>query len=138
VTWNTWPKTAVTGSCGWSARAAAATRLSSPHLCHAQSMITWAGRPAGPLFTTATGKRMGQPEAWKMIHRLASRAALDGVAEISPYSLRVAVITGAREVGVPLEEVQPPQGTPTPAPPAATTAAAIPWTATHPTPSPPG
>ncbi len=35
------------------------------------------GRAAGPLFTTRTGKRMGQPEAWKMIRRLAVRAALD-------------------------------------------------------------
>ena len=64
------------------------------------------GRTAGPLFTTAPGKRMGQPEAWKMIRRLAARAALDGAAEIRPHSLRVAFITGAREAGVPLEDVQ--------------------------------
>ena len=41
-----------------------------------------------------------------MIRRLAARAALDGAAEISPHSLWVAFITGAREAGVPLEDVQ--------------------------------
>ena len=64
------------------------------------------GRSSGPLFITKTGKRMGQPEAWKMIRRLARRASLDGAAEIRPHSLRVAFITGAREAGVPLEDVQ--------------------------------
>jgi integrase/recombinase XerD len=63
-------------------------------------------RAIGPLFTTRTGKRMGQPEAWKMIRRLAARAALDTAGQISPHSLRVAFITGAREAGVPLEDVQ--------------------------------
>jgi len=39
------------------------------------------GRTVGPLFTTKTGKRMGQPEAWKMVRRLARRASLDGTGE---------------------------------------------------------
>jgi integrase/recombinase XerD len=64
------------------------------------------GRPAGPLFITSTGERMGQPEAWKMVRRLARRAALDSAGELRPHSLRVAFITGAREAGVPLEDVQ--------------------------------
>ena len=64
------------------------------------------GRAGGPLFATRTGKRMGQPEAWKMIRRLAARAALDTAGQISPHSLRVAFITGAREAGAPLEDVQ--------------------------------
>jgi integrase/recombinase XerD len=64
------------------------------------------GRETGPLFITRTGKRMGQPEAWKMIRRLAARAALGAAGQISPHSLRVAFITGAREAGVPLEDVQ--------------------------------
>ena len=34
------------------------------------------GRADGPLFTTRTGARMGQPEAWKMTRRLAARAGL--------------------------------------------------------------
>lgn len=65
-----------------------------------------AGRAAGPLFVTSTGRRMGQPEAWRMVRRLARRAELDGAGELSPHSLRVAFITGAREAGVPLEDVQ--------------------------------
>jgi site-specific recombinase XerD len=64
------------------------------------------GRPTGPLFITRSGRRMDQPEAWRMVRRLARRAALDGAGEISPHSLRVAFITGAREAGVPLEDVQ--------------------------------
>lgn len=49
---------------------------------------------------------MGQPEAWKMVRRIALRASLDGAAGIRPHSLRVAFITGARKAGVPLEDVQ--------------------------------
>jgi integrase/recombinase XerD len=64
------------------------------------------GRDAGPLFVTSTGRRMDQPEAWRMVRRLARRAALDGAGELSPHSLRVAFITGARDAGVPLEDVQ--------------------------------
>lgn len=63
-------------------------------------------RTTGPLFITKTGQRMGQPEAWRMVHRLAARAELDGAGQIRPHSLRVAFITGAREAGVPLEDVQ--------------------------------
>jgi len=64
------------------------------------------GRTMGPIFITKTAKRMGQPEAWKMVRRIAARASLDGAGELSPHSLRVAFITGAREAGVPLEDVQ--------------------------------
>jgi integrase/recombinase XerD len=63
------------------------------------------GRTTGPLFITKTGRRMDQPEAWRMVRRLARRAALDGAGEI-PHSLRVFFITGAREAGVALEDVQ--------------------------------
>jgi integrase/recombinase XerD len=64
------------------------------------------GRNSGPIFITKASKRMGQPEAWKMVRRIARRASLDGADEIQPHSLRVAFITGAREAGVPLEDVQ--------------------------------
>lgn len=64
------------------------------------------GRAAGPLFTTSTGRRMTQPEAWKAVRRIARRAELAGATELSTHSLRVAFITGAREAGVPLEDVQ--------------------------------
>ena len=49
---------------------------------------------------------MGQPEAWRTVHRLAHRTALDGAGETRPHSLRVAFVTGAREASVPLEDVQ--------------------------------
>jgi len=64
------------------------------------------GRTEGPIFITQTGRRMGQPEAWRMVRRIARRAELDGAGEIRPHSLRVAFITGARDAGVPLEDVQ--------------------------------
>lgn len=48
-----------------------------------------AGRTTGPIFITKTAKRMGQPEAWKMVRRIAARASLDGAGEISPHSLGV-------------------------------------------------
>ena len=41
-----------------------------------------------------------------MVRRIARRASLDGAGEISPHSLWVAFITGAREAGAPLEDVQ--------------------------------
>jgi integrase/recombinase XerD len=63
-------------------------------------------RASGPIFVTTTGRRMDQPEAWRMVRRIARRASLDGAGEIRPHSLRVAFITGAREAGVPLEDVQ--------------------------------
>ena len=68
--------------------------------------IYLAGRTTGPLFITSTGRRMGQPEAWRTVRRLSRRAELDGAGEISTHSLRVAFITGARQAGVPLEDVQ--------------------------------
>ena len=63
-------------------------------------------RTSGPIFVTTTGRRMDQPEAWRMVRRIARRASLDGAGEIRTHSLRVAFITGAREAGVPLEDVQ--------------------------------
>ncbi len=63
-------------------------------------------RETGALFVTSGGRRMGQPEAWRMVRRLARRAGLDGAGEIRPHSLRVAFVTGAREAGVALEDVQ--------------------------------
>ena len=41
-----------------------------------------------------------------MARRLAARAQLDGAGEIRPHSLRVAFITGAREAGASLQDVQ--------------------------------
>jgi integrase/recombinase XerD len=65
-----------------------------------------AGRTTGPLFITSSGQRMQQPEAWRCVRRTAKRAGLESADGIRPHSLRVAFITGAREAGVPLEDVQ--------------------------------
>ena len=65
-----------------------------------------AGRTIGPLFITATGARLKQPEAWRCVRRTARRAGLESADGICLHSLRVAFITGAREAGVPLEDVQ--------------------------------
>lgn len=64
------------------------------------------GRTVGPIFATRTGRRMDQPAAWRMVRRLARLATIDGAGELSPHSMRVSFITGAREAGVPLEDVQ--------------------------------
>jgi hypothetical protein len=59
-----------------------------------------------------TGRRMGQPEAWKMIRRLAARAGLEAAGQISPHPLWVAFI--AREFGVPSRTSKTTPGTPIP------------------------
>jgi hypothetical protein len=46
-----------------------------------------AGRDSGPIFVTKAGRRMDQPEAWRMIRRIARRAELDGAGEIRPHTL---------------------------------------------------
>lgn len=68
--------------------------------------VMLAGRDVGPIFATRTGRRMDQPAAWRMVRRLARLATLDGAGELSPHSMRVSFITGARDAGVPLEDVQ--------------------------------
>jgi len=69
---------------------------------------------------------------------LARRASLDGVREIRPHSLRVAFITGTREAGVPLEDVQDAAGHADPRTTRRYDRGRIPSTDTPPMPSPPG
>jgi len=85
-----------------------------------------AGRTTGPIFITKTERRMDQPEVWRMVRRIAGRASLDGAGEVRPHSRRVAFTIGAREAGVPLEDVQDAVGMLIPAPLAATTGSAFP------------
>jgi site-specific recombinase XerD len=84
-----------------------------------------AGRTTGPLFVTKSGRRMDQPEAWRMVRRLAKRAELDGAGEIRPHSLRVVVITGARRRASPWRTCRTLPDMLTLAPHGATTAVAI-------------
>lgn len=68
----------------------------------------------GPLFAT-TGRgggtgRLTEPAAFRLVRRLARQAGLPSAGRLSPHSLRHAFATNAREVGVPLEDVQDAMG----------------------------
>ncbi|QSB17296.1 tyrosine-type recombinase/integrase [Natronosporangium hydrolyticum] len=68
----------------------------------------------GPLFATSgrdgTVGRLDEPAAFRLIRRLAVAAALPSARRLSPHSLRHAFATNARELGVPLEDVQDAMG----------------------------
>lgn len=64
------------------------------------------GRTEGPLFITSSGARMGEPEAWKMLRRLAKRAGLPQADTIHPHVLRHGFITDALDKGAALHVVQ--------------------------------
>lgn len=71
-------------------------------------------RLTGPLLAT-TGRdggtgRLTEPAALRLIRRLARRAGLPSANRLSPHSLRHAFATNARELGVPLEDVQDAMG----------------------------
>lgn len=63
-------------------------------------------RTEGPLFVTRTGRRLDEPEVWKLLRRLARRAKLPQAGSIHPHVLRHGFITDALNNGVPLQEVQ--------------------------------
>lgn len=63
-------------------------------------------RTDGPLFTTRTGARMTEPEAWKMLRRVAKRATLPQAATIHPHVLRHCYITHGLDKGVALHIMQ--------------------------------
>ena len=65
-----------------------------------------AGRTAGPLFTTATARRLDWPAAFRMVRRLARAAGVDGADALSPHSFRHAFMTAALDAGVSLRDVQ--------------------------------
>lgn len=71
-------------------------------------------RLTGPLFATAgRGGRPGrldEPAAFRLIRRLATAAGLPAAQRLSPHSLRHAFATNAREIGLPLEDVQDAMG----------------------------
>lgn len=63
--------------------------------------------PAGvPLFATATGGRLAQSEAWRLIRRLARAAGLPAAGQLSPHSLRATCATIARTSGAELADLQ--------------------------------
>jgi len=64
------------------------------------------GRRSGPLFVTASGARLREPEVWKCLRRLAKRAGLPQADSIHPHVLRHGFVTDALDAGVPLHVVQ--------------------------------
>ncbi|MBB4752892.1 tyrosine-type recombinase/integrase [Actinoplanes lobatus] len=70
-------------------------------------------RLSGPLFAT-TGRagdgRLAEPNVFLTIRRLARVAGIGAADRLSPHSLRHAFATGARDAGVPLEDVQDAMG----------------------------
>jgi integrase/recombinase XerD len=65
-----------------------------------------AGRTTGPLFTTATARRLDEPAAFRMVRRLSRVAGVDGADALSPHSFRHAFVTAALDAGVSLRDVQ--------------------------------
>lgn len=87
----------------------------SAHVLEAlDDYLTARGENPGPLFATAgrdggTG-RLDEPAAFRLIRRLAAAAGLPAAGRLSPHSLRHAFATNARELGIPLEDVQDAMG----------------------------
>lgn len=67
-------------------------------------------RTTGPLFTTATGRRLDRTAAFRIVRRLARRAEVPAAASISPHSLRHSFATAALDAGVALRDVQDAMG----------------------------
>jgi integrase len=61
-------------------------------------------RAGGPVFLSASGRRMDRHAASRIVRRVARAAGLDK--HITPHSLRHAFITAALDAGVPLRGVQ--------------------------------
>lgn len=64
------------------------------------------GDQSGPLFTTATGKRVDQPAVFRLVRRVGAAAGLPEAAKLSPHSLRHTVATAALDAGAELRDVQ--------------------------------
>jgi len=66
----------------------------------------------GQASTDRTGApgRLTEPAAFRMIRRVAAAAGLPAAGRLSPHSLRHAFATNARELGIPLEDVQDAMG----------------------------
>jgi site-specific recombinase XerD len=93
---------------------AAAAAIDDYLAARAQAAVAPVDRLAGPLFAT-TGRggdpgRLTEPAAFLLVRRLARQARLPAADRLSPHSLRHAFATNARELGVPLEDVQDAMG----------------------------
>lgn len=74
-------------------------------VAHGQEVATVdASETGAPLFTTSTGARWAQSEAFRTVQRLARRAGIEG--SVSPHSLRHTHATLALDRGVALRDLQ--------------------------------
>ncbi len=69
-----------------------------------------AARTTGPIFVTATGRRMARHAAFRLIQRLARAAEVPAAADISPHSVRHSFATAALDAGAELRDVQDAMG----------------------------
>jgi site-specific recombinase XerD len=65
-----------------------------------------AGRDAGPVFTTATGRPWAQSSVFRTIRRLARDAGVPHHERVTPHSLRHTAATLALDANAPLRDVQ--------------------------------
>jgi integrase len=93
-------------------------------------------RPSGPILVNRAGRRMDRHAATRRLHRLQQVAGVR-IARMHPHMLRHTFVTTMLDAGVDLRDTRSPPGTPTPAPPCATTVPAPTSTATPITFSPP-
>jgi len=63
-------------------------------------------RTDGPIFLDRNGGRLTEPSVWRLVRRLARKAALPAADRLSPHSLRHSAITAALNAGVPFRDVQ--------------------------------
>jgi integrase/recombinase XerD len=75
------------------------------------------------LFATGTGRRLFAADVWRVMRRLAVRAGLpdDLTGRVGPEAMRHSFATLYLDAGGSLSELQEVMGTPTRAPPVATT-----------------
>jgi integrase/recombinase XerD len=93
-------------------------------------------RTTGPILLTSRGTRMDRHCATRRLRRLAEQAGVK-LPRMHPHMLRHTFVTTMLDAGVDLRDVQIANGTPTPAPPCATTARGRTSTDTPTTSSPP-
>lgn len=67
-------------------------------------------RASGPIFITATGRRMDRHAAFRLVQRLARAAEVPAAADISPHSVRHSFATAALDAGAELRDVQDAMG----------------------------
>jgi integrase/recombinase XerD len=84
---------------------ATAKKALPPVTAHALEVYL-GGRTTGPLFSTRTGGRMDEPEAWRMLRRVAERAELPQASTIHPHVLRHCYITHGLDKGIALHIMQ--------------------------------